>query len=91
MDDNRRVTFAEGGLWEESEWTLEFGYQLEPPETPCRHCQSGGKQYSEDRMKWMDVWVCPRVIIARNEGGHNSTGLCYDCVKEGVESTPGKA
>jgi len=32
--------------------------------------------------------ICPRVVVVRNEGGYNSTGLCLDCIldaeKEGL-------
>lgn len=32
-----------------------------------------------------DFYRIPRVIIAKNEGGYSSTGVCLDCVNEQFE------
>ena len=29
-------------------------------------------------------WVIPRVVVAVNEGGYDSTGVCADCIVEAV-------
>lgn len=42
---------------------------------PCKHCTA--------KDGW---WVCPRAIISTNQGGHDSTTVCYDCIKEAVEA-----
>jgi hypothetical protein len=39
----------------------------------CRHCMKN---------------ICPRVVIAFNEGGENSTGVCLDCILEAAAQLP---
>jgi hypothetical protein len=79
------MVFPIGGMWEESAWRISFdeeciGYDgLEP----CPHCRS---DHIEE-----DEWICPRVIIMRNEGGYNSTGLCLDCVLDAVKTLEDRA
>ncbi|MFA5187638.1 MAG: hypothetical protein WC551_14250, partial [Patescibacteria group bacterium] len=37
------------------------------------------------------VWICPRVVIATNEGGGNSTGVCADCILEALGDAASEA
>ena len=83
-------TFSEGCMWEGGEWEIrmerecsEFGGG-----EPCRHCHSiktvnypnfyGDKSAVHKRISW----ICPAVVIARNEGGYCTTGMCLDCIIE---------
>ena len=72
--------FDEGVMWEDNPWTIETDYKCsEYGGTPCRHCYDEGSTYLER------TWICPRVVIAKNEAGYNSTGVCLDCILEAVE------
>ncbi len=82
--------FPEGCLWEDiGPWTLITNCEVQGGEQPCRHCHSprskefkrpyDGSTYSRK------FWTCPYVVMAENEGGHNSTGVCLNCIIEAVK------
>lgn len=81
-----KMKFTAGALWEEATWDLVFDQEfavLEPGRIPCSHCHS----HRVDTYKGTyesHHWTCPRVIVARNEGGYASTGVCADCVLEAL-------
>jgi hypothetical protein len=87
--NNKSIVINEGVMWEENPWKIEFEHECsENGGSPCRHCHSfdviihkrtDGSTYSEK------VWICNRVIVVRNEGGCNTTGLCLDCVLDVVK------
>ncbi len=73
---NRAVLeFPEGGIWDNGVWSIQFDRNAGPPYLElCRHCRPvDGRKQSH---------VCPKVVVAQNEGGHNSTGVCLDCILE---------
>ncbi len=74
--------FSEGGLWEESYWYLHTDCEIQ--ENPCQHCHSEQDIIiQETTYQWSKhIWICPRVIVAINEGGYNTTGVCLDCILE---------
>lgn len=70
--------FEIGGVWEESEWRIEYDHEVifpEPDEEPCPH----GVDIELDDPD-QARWSVPRVVVATNEGGFNSTGVCLDCI-----------
>jgi hypothetical protein len=89
----RRTTdekVATGGLWEETDWIVRLNVVISPP-ARCPHLKRLGKverQYSTvfgDKADETEFFVAPRVIVAENEGGCNTTGVCFDCVlDEGI-------
>jgi hypothetical protein len=72
-----------GGIWEEKEWEVWYDFPLRwPPgwsegDKKCPHVIPGGEH-----------GICPRVVVARNEGGESSTGICLDCIIEAVKALP---
>ena len=82
-----------GGCWEESAWEVRYDEQVSGYDNqPCKHVQNDrmvehrradGGTYSNRE------WTCPRVIVVKNEGGCNSTGLCLDCVLEAYANKGG--
>lgn len=65
--------FLIGGIWEFPDWTIQTDYILENNEhSPCNHCI-----WSED-----GTWIIPFVVIATNEGGYCTTGVCLQCIVE---------
>lgn len=83
------LTFKIGGMWEEPEWNVHYNYTCSSygGGIPCKHCtllpfvpklRQDNSIFNQDEKNW----ICPRVIIVKNEGGYNSTGLCADCVLE---------
>lgn len=62
-----------GGLWDDPDIEVRLNHTFSNygPQ-PCRHCVEKGGNY----------WFCPVVIVASNEGGFNSTGVCLDCIIE---------
>lgn len=69
--------------------TFEIGIDIECTESVgtkmCKHSHSKSiKTHSRyDGSTWEEViWICPKMIIAYNEGGYNKTGVCFDCIIE---------
>lgn len=53
--------------------------------TPCRHCHTfiTETKNRHDGGTYDNYYVtCPRVVIAKNEGGYASTMVCLDCILE---------
>lgn len=80
--------FAKGGMWEFEDWEIALDCECSQygGSKPCEHCHSERDKVhtrSIDDSQYVErVWICPRVVIARNEGGCNSTGVCLDCILE---------
>ena len=54
----------------------------------CAHAHSLRVKVDKrpDGSTWDEyVAIVPFVVIEDNEGGHNSTGVCAECVSEGLE------
>jgi hypothetical protein len=83
--------FKEGCMWEGDPWSIEASHECsgDGGGRPCRHCHSFTdkvhKRYDGSTFTEI-VWVCPRVVVARNEAGHNSTGVCLDCILDAERS-----
>lgn len=75
-------TFDEGAMWEGLPWILVEDQRCRSfgDTHPCRHCHSVVVSSRET------TWVCPIVVVARNEAGCNSTGVCLRCILEGAAS-----
>jgi len=85
------LTFQIGGMWERDEWYIRFGMEVPTMHmTPCKHCGPPYQRMATDwsRGRTETVVVCPRMVIAVNEGGHNSTGVCLDCILEAAAGLP---
>jgi hypothetical protein len=85
--DERRATnanvFNEGVMWEANPFKIELNYECSSyGGTTCRH--SGARYKVEGSSE--ERWIQPAVVIANNEGGHNSTGVCLDCILEAAKS-----
>ena len=56
------------------------------PGGPCNHARSVElvcyPTAFPDSYYWRLEWICPRVVVASNEGNYNSTGVCLDCILE---------
>jgi hypothetical protein len=85
------IPINQGSLWEEEGLDLCLNYLLfkdhAPGGTPpCPHSKymetfhfAGG---IHDATWAENAYIVPRVIIAYNEGGHATTGVCLDCLSE---------
>ncbi len=88
-----KLKFSEGSLWENKPWEIDFNVEvyLHELKLPCKHCYDletriGDRSWDTEFPTYESFYAkCPRVIIAINEGGHSSTGLCLDCVLEKVK------
>lgn len=77
--------FADGAMWEGGPWKLVADRECSAygGGKPCPHCHSARDKVHTrlDKSTYTEpVWTCPRVVIAYNEGGYNSTGVCLDCI-----------
>lgn len=88
-ESKESIIFKNGGLWEENE----IVFQREVPiydanRVNCPHLGEKYKvrTYRRDKSYFDNIYAnCPRVIVARNEGGYNTTGVCLDCLLENLE------
>lgn len=82
--------FPVGGQWEESEWEIQTNVEVDSRGIPqCDHCHSGRSKREVTAMGteyFVPVHICPRVVVGINEGGHNSTGICLDCILEAAKT-----
>jgi len=76
-----QIGFELGGMWESSSWAIAIDYQCSGDfGNPCKHCHS----IRQDMHGHAVSWICPRVVIAENEAGHSSTGVCADCIMDAL-------
>jgi hypothetical protein len=78
------LKISDGGLWEEQEWMLVFNESMKGNLAPCPHATHKKTVYSSfwGKMKAEQHWNVPRVVVATNEGGCATTGVCLDCIVE---------
>ena len=77
-------------MWEEPEFKIlkDCEVQLEEPIRMCPHCHSKHqviRQRSDGSPYYVTVFICPRVVVATNEGGCNTTGVCLDCILDAAK------
>ena len=80
-------TFKDGCMWEGYDWKISTAYECSEygGGVPCKHCfgEYVKKHISVYGSSYIErMWICPSVVIAVNEGGHNSTGMCLQCIIE---------
>jgi len=90
--------FTEGCLWEGYPWKIRYNYEFcdsaESETPPCRHCHShrveSETRHDDDTGEEWEIqdvyWTCPAVVVAYNEGGYNSTGVCLQCILEAAQT-----
>lgn len=82
--------FEIGCMWEGGAWEIAVDYECSAygGGDPCKHCHGEHEKrhirHHDGSHYFERVWTCPRVVIAWNEGGHNTTGVCLDCILEGA-------
>lgn len=88
--------FNEGGMWENPCFEIKINVDISRRDgsKPCRHCVNPRDEPPEYYMTGPEavkgrqlnigakIWECPRVVVAENECGYNSTGVCLDCIIE---------
>lgn len=85
-----RHEFTAGCLWDGNPWFIDENHECSSyGGSPCKHCHSAREVTHErmDKSTYTEtVWICPRVVIAENEAGYNSTGVCLDCIVEAAQT-----
>ncbi len=69
--------FKEGSIWDEKEFFILENYILDEYDlkNKCKHTKNNILKY---------------IVKGINEGGHNSTGICGECIIEALESIRNK-
>jgi hypothetical protein len=82
----QKHVFQDGAMWEDGPWFIHEGEECSKNGggAPCKHCHS--ERVITHECYTETVWTCPRVVVATNEAGHNSTGVCLDCILEAARS-----
>ena len=85
----KEVEYDKGGLWEKNKIKIVYDYPIyDADKSNCSHLSSKYivRNFRNDGTHFDTIYAnCPKVIIAKNEGGCNSTGVCLDCVLENIE------
>ena len=64
----KKIKIKEGGLWEEKEFKILVDFEFDDDDDiKCRHVK-------DNKVR--------AVVVATNEGGFNTTGVCVDCLIE---------
>lgn len=86
-----------GGMWENAKWEIHYDEECSEfnDVIPCPHCHSdrSERHFNWDKTHSWDErhWVCPRVVVAYNEAGCDTTGVCLDCIIEAAAKIGGGA
>jgi hypothetical protein len=82
--------FNTGCLWEGGGFEIQINLEVDENDGDiCKHCHSKHIQKNErfdGTFYYITKWICPKVVVALNEGGYNSTGVCLDCIIEANET-----
>ena len=91
MDNNEKdIVIQSGGMWEETEFIVSLNHRCSDygGGEPCKHCSPYTPiihTSTDGERTWKEKsWICPVVIISKNEGGYNSTGVCGLCIVEAI-------
>lgn len=88
----QEYVFTEGSMWEGYPWKIFLNCNCtELGGKSCKHCHSHKDNINtkSNGGTWTEkVWICPRVVVAYNEGECNSTGVCLDCILDAERSLP---
>jgi len=78
------IVLKSGGLWEENEVEIQIDVPIGGADKVfCPHLEEKYivRTFRSDGTHFDNIYAnCPRVIVAVNEGGYNSTGVCADCI-----------
>ena len=80
-------TLSEGlMIGDGTHWEIHHNEEVSPWSNihPCKHCSPVALR--EINGSYRDrFWTVPKMVIAYNEGGYASTGICLDCILEAVK------
>jgi len=84
-----KFTFSSGNMWEGGPWEIEKDFECSElgGGEPCQHCHDIKIKTNKrsDGTEWEEkIWICNLVIVVKNEGGFNTTGLCAECALEAI-------
>lgn len=65
------IKIEEGGIWEHKQFEIQTDLNISEHENTCRHVKDGHLK---------------AVIVAENEGGYNTTGVCVECIIEALKT-----
>jgi len=66
----KTIKVNEGGIWEQKEFVIYTDFNAEKETNSCRHIKDGKLR---------------AIVVATNEGGFNTTGVCIDCIIEALK------
>ena len=98
---NEGGVYVDGGVWELPTFEISLDRRTsnrfnEDEHQPCRHAVDverfperqvrdsiRGHMFTRPAYK---EWTVPRVLVAYNEGGYCSTGICADCARDALNT-----
>jgi hypothetical protein len=75
-----KIEIQKGEFAEGMPWSIETDYLMTESE-PCKHCVDMGVNVYGER-----IHTVRAVVKAKNEGGHNCTIVCLDCILENASN-----
>lgn len=76
----REHKFEVGGIWDDPDWSL-----IVDSEENDRYGNLCPHAIFVRQEKDYKVYRMPAIIVAHNQGRHDSTGVCLHCVLEGAK------
>lgn len=84
-----KYEFKDGCIWEGGGFVIESQHEFDKDDfNSCKNCNfSNYNQYKriDGKIITQELWICPFVVVAENEGGFNSTGVCLECIIEAAQ------
>jgi len=87
----KNITFKDGCMWEGGDWEISLNHECSENGggVPCKHCYGEEVKHRVSAYNsgyTEKIWICPSLVIAKNEGDCNSTGVCLQCILEAGEA-----
>lgn len=77
-----KITNDKGCLWEGGGFEIEINKEVNVRKADvCEHLVFLGKD-KDAALGFANAYIAPAVVVADNDAGHNSTGVCLYCIFE---------
>lgn len=83
-----KIVVPLGDMGEGYAWEIRFNQTITYGGEPCMHCHGDHRKRNkrhDGSVYYVREWICPRTVVSFNEGSHNFTEVCLDCILAAVK------
>lgn len=73
-----------GGIWQFQNWKVIYDYHLKYKAEDCDEHDIRSCKHAVKLDKPENTYSIPFIVVATNEGGYCTTGVCMQCIVEKV-------